>query len=258
MAGIFQTPPNEQSFSSLIDDAILATGRPNALISAIQHANLCVRECQGLSLFAQDLVEDQLSVGSTVPYIWNRPAFFRKLRTAEYGYNDPTSGHLRNKRYPKFLLPGKIQKEHCDYFYAASNYFVFSGVHTGDVINTATYYWSIPLAYYALAGAATELFPGGPYSTRLAYFDTILMQWMYLQVDGTTYAATTGDPAVDEQYRNLSANWLSSDWRALILSGTKAKIWNSVGDARGNVEYSLYKQVQQELRISSGYEAEGF
>lgn len=256
MANPFQTPPNEQSFSSLIDDAVLATGKPGSLISVIQQANLTIRECQGLGLFARDMVEDTLTVDVT-PFTWNRPPFFRKLRTANYS---KTSNGIDGcyTRWPKFLMPGKIQNNERDYFYAADNYFVFNGVCLGELVNTATYYWSAPLQYFGLLGQNTVQYPGGPYNTRLAYFDLDTMIWMYLNAAGNGYVTTTGNPVTDASYQALSTNWLISDWRQLILSGTKAKVFGSSGDSRAAIEYSLYKQTQAELRITSGLEADGF
>lgn len=256
MANPFQTPPNEQSFSSLIDDAILATGKPGSLLAAIQHANLCIRECQGLGLFARDLDEDTLTVDTDPPFTWTRPPYFRTLRTVKYNKYINGSNCPREKIFPKFLMPGKIQKEERYYFYAADDYYAFNGVCNGDTIDIATYYWATPLSYYAQLGANTNIFPGGPYPTRLAYYDIDAGQWMYLV--GTEYETTTGNPTTDASYQALSSNWLTTDWRPLILSGTKAKIWNSVGDPRGNVEYSLYKQNQTLLRNTTGREAEGF
>lgn len=256
MATPFQTPPNEQSFSSLIDDAVLATGKPGSLVGIVQQANLTIRECQGLGLFARDLIEDELAVGA-VPFTWSRPALFRKLRTAKYGSTD-AAGSRYNTRYPKMLLPGKIQRGECDYFYAADDYFVFVGVFIGDIIGTATYYWAKPLQYFALLGQSTTQYPGGPYQIRPAYYDLNTDLWMYLNTAQDGYVTTTGDVNIDAARRALVSNWLVIDWKPLILSGTKAKVWGSTGDPRATIEYSLYKQVQGELRITSGYEGEGF
>lgn len=274
MANPFITPPNQKCFSALVDDAVLATGKPGSLVSVVQQMNLTIRETQGLGLFARDLREWELCVVDTTPVtpppyqvqlmghhvIWNRPRFFRKLRTVEYrgATNMDSSGnwHRRERIYPDFALPGKIQKSKFEYFYSADDYFVFNGLYCNTEIKLALYRWSQPLSYYAQSGVNTSQFPGGPYDTRLAYYDTLLEQWMYWT--GSAYATTTGSTTTDESYRKLSTNWLIADWSTLILSGTKAKVWGSAGDPRGPVEFSLYKALQRELQLTSGYEAEGF
>lgn len=246
MANPFQTPVTEQSFSGLIDAAILATGKPMQLAAATQFANLVVRECQALGLFARDLIEDAL-IATASPHIWTRPYLFRSLRAVQYpGW----------KRYPKLALPGRKQGPLCDYFYAADNYFVFAGINSGDTIKIATYFWQKPLGYYGRLGTNTQIFPGGPYPVRPAFYDLNSNQWMYLNTAGTAYVSTTGSPVTDELMQEISSNWLTSDWYDLILSGTKTKIWNSGGDPRGNTEYGVYKQLQKVLQNSTQYEAE--
>jgi hypothetical protein len=246
----FQTPPNEQSFSGLIDAAILATGKPNQLIAAVQFANLVVRECQALGLFARDLIEDGFSVtdGSQTVSL-NRPPLFRSLRTVKY-----TNANI----YPELALPGKKQKNKTHYYYGVDNYFVFAGAPTGETIAYAMYYWQKPLGYYAQLGVNTSIFPGGPYTTRPAYYDLNEGIWKYLNSDEDAYVDTTGDPDEDIARQLLTGNWLTQDWYDLILSGTKTKIWNSAGDPRGNTEYSNYKQLQKTMQFSTAYEGEGF
>lgn len=254
----FKTPTNQQSFSGLVDAAVMATGKPASLISIIQYANNVVRECQALGLFADDLVDDALVVPSTQPldtvFTWTKPYLFRSLRTIKYL---PANG-LTTDIYPDLALPGKNQKGKFWLYYAVSNYFVFKGVGANDTVATATYYWLAPLGYYAVPGVNTAIFPGGPYDNRLAYFDTGLGIWQYLQADGVTYGATTGSPITDAQYQALSANWMTQAWYDLILSGTKCKLWTSAGDPRAGAEYSNYKQQQKLLQNTHGYESEGF
>jgi hypothetical protein len=247
----FQTPPNEQSFSSLIDEAILATGKPGSLINAVQYARLTVRECQSFGLFARDLVEDQVLIAADddIPFTWDRPTNFRRIRTVKY---------TNACYYPKLRLPGKIQHGEDRYFYAADDYFVFAGAGAGETLGLAYYKWLKGLSYYAQLGAITTQFPGGPYAIRPAYYDTNEEEWYYLNADETAYVTTLGDAAEELARRLLTTNWLVTEWRDLILSGIKAKIWNNTGDPRGAVEYSAYKQTQTLLRNTVGYEAEGF
>lgn len=248
MAVPFITPTNQRSFSALIDAAILATGKPGSLTSAVQYANLSIRECQSLGLFAGDLIEDIIYPDQDA-YIWYKPAFFRRARTFKY---------VNSCEFPKLLLPGRIQRGEFYYYYAADNYFVFKGVDDGEQIKSAIYYWSKPLGYFNQLGVNSSMFPGGPYATRLAYYDSDAEIWMYLNTAGDGYVTTTGDTTVDEARQRQALNWLSRDWYDLILSGTKAKIFGSSGDSRGPIEYSAYKQTQAMLKTTSGYESEGF
>jgi hypothetical protein len=155
-------------------------------------------------------------------------------------------------------LPGRIQKDKEHYFYAADTYFVFAGVKDGETVKTATYYYAERLGYYGRLGQATSIFPGGPYDTRPAYYDLNQSAWVYLNSAGDGYVTTLNDPDEEELRRKKSTNWLVSDWRDLVLSGTKAKIWSGVGDPRGITEYSDYKQMQKLLANTVGYEGEGF
>lgn len=248
MALPFQTPANEQSFSSLIDEAILVTGKPGSLISVVAQANLTIRECQSLGLFARDLIEEQFTADAD-PYMWDRPNYFRKIRTCRYPAWDIN---------PELLLPGRIQNNKTYFFYAADDYYVFKGLGEGQVLNMANYYWRKPLVYYSRLGTTTTLYPGGPYSVRPAYFDITEDQWMYLNLAGTAYVTTLSDTTEEALRRLNTTNWLFTEWRELILSGIKSKIWNASGDARGAVEYSAYKQTQTLLRNTIGYEGEGF
>lgn len=252
MANPFATPDNEQSFSSLIDDAVLATGKPMQLVNAVQYANLTVRECQALALFAPDLVEDQLLVpaNQSGPYTWTVPtATFRSLRTVKYA---------NCCVWPELILPGRKQKGKIHYFYRADNYFVFAGAGASETIKKATYSWRKRLGYYGRLGINTTLFPGGSYSIRPAYYDGDAEKWQYLNTAQDAYIDTTGDPVVDEARQLKATNWLFSDWRDLILSGIKTKIWNAAGDPRAATEYSVYKQTQKILQNTVSYEGEGF
>lgn len=253
MTSPFQTPTNEKSFSALIDNVILASGKPQSLISIVGFANATIRECQALGLFARDMIEDSVVVPSdntTSYYTWTRDTkTFRSLRTVKY---------LTAAVYPELILPGKKQDGRTWFYYAADDYFVFNGVAAGETIAFAKYYWAKRLAYYAQLGVTTTAFPGGPYATRPAYYDETLEAWQYLNTDGNAYVSTTGDTAVDTARQLAAMNWLISDWYDVILSGTKAKIFNSSSDPRSAAEYSLYKQLQTSMRNTVGLEGEGF
>lgn len=252
MAAPFQTPQNEKSFSSLVDDVIRITGKPGSLIDIISYANSTIRECQSFGLIARDLVEDEIvsdAVDAETAFLWTRPAYFRELRTAKY----PHSGV-----YPKFLLPGRVQKHEHEFFYAAQNYFAFAGVPSGCTVAIAYYTYAKPLLYYGQLGVATATFNGGPYDVRPAYYDLENDIWKYLNATSDGYVDTTGDAAEDLRRQLLTTNWVLAEWRELILSGTKSKVYTNAQDPRAPTEYSQYKQIQKLFIAANGLEATGF
>lgn len=252
MAQPFQTPQNEKSFSSLVDDVIRITGKPGSLIDIVSYANSTIRECQSFGLIARDLVEDEIisdAVNNETAFLWTRPFLFRQLRTAKY----PHSGE-----YPKFLLPGRQQKGECEYFYAAQNYFAFAGVPNGCTVQLAYYTYLQSLLYYGQLNVATATFNGGPYDVRPAYYDIELEKWQYLNTAGTGYVDTTGNIVTDAALQKLSTNWILAEWREMVLSGTKAKVYTNAQDPRAPTEYSQYKQIQKLFIAANGLEATGF
>ena len=254
MANPFQTPTNEKSFSGLIDAVVLATGKPQSLVSITQYANAVLRECQSLGLFAQDLIEDSIPVpqSTTNSVTWDRPPLFRSLRTVKY---------MNCKSFPELALPGRKQKDLTEYFYASDSYFVFVGVNNSqmaDTIAIATYYWFTPLRYFNRLDVQSGVFPGGPYTTRPAYYDVDQAKWLYLNADGTEYVDTLGDATVEAARQRQAMNWMVDQWYDLILSGTKSRVFSAAGDPRATVEYSIYKQQQKILQNTASYEGEGF
>jgi hypothetical protein len=245
----FNTPLNERSFSGLIDRCVLETGKTQALLSAIQYANLTIRECQSLGLFAQDSVEDQV-LATTAPFTWTRPNNLRSLRVVQYN---------TSKTYPKFRLPGRGKNRTEDsFFYASSGYFMFQGVIANELINYMAYMWCKPLVYAAFLGAVTTSYPGGPYPVREAYYNTTDETWYYLNDDADAYVTTISDTAEELLRRNSAAHWLILDWFDLVLEGTKAKLFKQYNDERAIASYALYKQGQKILQNTSGAEVESF
>lgn len=248
MVSPFVTPDNEQSFSSIVDDVIVTTGRAAAIRSIISAANLTVRECQTFGLFARDLLEETF-VGDVVPFIWTRPNYFRSVRTAKY---------MTSCEFPKLLLPGKYQDGQSYYYYAADDYYAFVGLQVGETLAMANYYWQKALIYYSRLSQVTTTWAGGPYATRPAYFDQAVEQWMYLNGTNNGYVSILGDPVEEALRRKNTTNWIITDWRDMVLSGTKAKIFKSFGDDRQVAEYSFYKQTQKLFAQTVGVEGEGF
>lgn len=247
MVAIFTTPPNERSFSGLVDAVALETGRLPNLLSIIQYANETIRECQTLGLFARDRVEETI-VTDAQPFSWSRPMFFRSVGAAKY---------MTQCAWPRLKIPGRQLENEQWYFYAASGYYVFVGVMTGETIAMANYYWQKPLLYSGRLGTDTSKYAGGPYSDRKAYYDLELSKWQYLDADDDEYVDTTGDTVEDELRQANAANWLVLEWYDCILEGTKAKLFGRFDDqTRANTSYATYKYQQKLLQATAGFEAE--
>lgn len=249
MPGPFQTPQNERSFSALIDQVILDTGRPAALLSAIGYGNATLRQCHALGLFYRDLKEDQI-LATAQPMIWERPAGLRKLRTVQYD---------TCKVYPKLLLPGRQQQCERHYYYSVDTYYVFAGVQLQENINIAKWQWAPSFSYYTRLGdTTTAQLVGSSYTTRPAYYDKEELQWYYLNTNGTAYVTTLGDPDEEERRRNLTLDWLLQDYWEVILEGTSNKVFNKFGDARAGGTFSQYTAMQKDIKDNEAFESEGF
>ena len=242
----FQTAQNERSFSGLIDDVVLSSGRAQNLRSIVQYANLTIRECQAFGLFARDRIEEQV-MATASPHIWNRPAYFRSVGAVRYG----------NGGYPRLKLPGRQQINVPEYFYAADDYYVFNGVSAGETISFLNYYWAKPLLYQKALGVNDGAFPGAPYSVRSAYFDILQDKWQYLNADGDGYVDTTGDADTDAARQKNSSHWFLENWYDMIADGTKAKVFARFDDTdKSNRAYAQYKASQNLLRNTQGFESE--
>lgn len=242
----YLTPANERSFSGMLDEVILTTGKTAALRSAISCANATIRECQTLGLFYRDLVEDQF-IATATPMFWTRPRLLRSVRAFKY---------TTQNKYPMLKLPGRRLLDESIYFYAAQDYYALKGPLLNEPIAYAIYMWLTPLVYYSRLND-TAVYPGGPYAVRPAYYDLTLLKWQYLNGGGTAYVDTTGVPATDALRQQISMNWLVDDWYDTIMEGTKAKLLKSLNDDRATLAFSLYKQLQTAMRNTVGFEAEG-
>lgn len=246
---LFVTPENERSFSALVDRIMRETGHVSAFLSVAGWVNQTVRECQALGLFVRDLVEDVVTVPDANPRVWTRPQYFRSLKAFKFN----TSGMK-----PVRIVPGMSLEEYSYWWYAADDYYVFGGMYTGEGLGVAAYYWAKPLRYYAKLGEAVPSSLGGPYAVRPAYFDIDTDAWMYLNDAGTAYVSTlgSGQEAVEALRRRNAMNWLIQDWWDMIKDGAKAKVFQSKGDPRSNAAFANYKNGQNLLRMTVGFEVE--
>lgn len=247
----FVTPQNERSFSALVDRVVLETGRQQALLSVISAANLTVRECQALGLFARDLIEENITATAN-PHIFTRPrgstyGQYRSLRTARYASSN---------YYPKMVRPGRALEGKSMYFYAADNYYAFHGVLVDETINLASYYWAKPLRYFGMLGTTTSGMVGGPYTNRPAYLDTDTDTWMYLNAGQTAYVDDLGDDDEEELRQRNAMNWVIEDWWDVVVAGTKAKIFKDYKDERASAAFAFFSQGKEILANTAGIEAE--
>lgn len=246
MAAAFSTPPNEKSFSALIDQAVTEVGQAARFRTAVQYANLTIRECQTFGLFARDRLEEVYTADAS-PFIWTRPRYFRSIYAARY---------LGHQIDVKCKQPGSPQRDERFFFYAADDYYVFRGCAEGEQVALINYYWLKPLLYFGRLGSTTTGYPGGPYTTRTAFYDMLEDTWMYLNVSGDAYVTTLNDPDAEEIARKNSYHWMLESFYELILEGTKNKLFNIAGDPRAQPTYASYKAAQKLFINANAFEAE--
>jgi len=241
------TPQNERSFSGLVDDAILVTGKPAQLTSIVGYALSTIRECQGLGTFYQDQTEVEITATAN-PHVWSRPANLRSVAAVRY----MTSGV-----WPKFIPAGPRQRDRISYYYAVDDSYVFCGVTVGETIAAQLLKWVAPKMYYGRLGDSTAQYVGGPYSVRPAYFDTETGTWKYLNTAGDAYVSSLASTALEEAARGKVWHWMLENYYDLVLEGVKTKVFAAGGDVRNAPSYALYKSLQNSFKYAVGAGAEG-
>lgn len=213
------------TFSQLVDEAVLKSGRGKAARNQlVSYARSAMRESQVKALFERDRTETQIAATAN-PHIWTRPKCFRIMETVEYPLVPV---------FPRFQRPGRAQGKSTDYFYyAASDYYVFTQLEIGDPVNLSYFSYFTPLVYFEAA-------------ERPARYFADLEKWQYLDGDGN-YIDTLGTDALDEAARDLVTNWLLFDWYDLVLEGTLAKIFKINADQRAVSTFALFKSFQKDL-----------
>lgn len=246
----FQTPQNERSFSGLVDQVVLETGKTQALRSVVQYANLSIRECQALVTSERDLVEDEIEADADDVFIWPRPVRFRTMRAVLY---------TTSQEYPKFLRPGRQIQNVPYFYYATGDSFAFKGVIDGETLDVAYYTWHKPLQYFGRLNVDTSAYPFAPaggYSIRPAYYDPLNEEWQYLNSAQDAYLDTLGDDDAEELARNNSFMWILEEFYDMILEGAKAKVFKQFNDDRFSASFATYKASQEIFRRTIGFEAE--
>lgn len=215
------------TFSSLIDEAIQISGRGLAARPRIiRYARSSMREAQAQALFHRDRIEDQLT-STAGPFIWTNPLTLRILETVKYPDNV----------YPDFIPPGRLQKQPAElgdnFYYAASNYYVFSGVAVNDLIDISYFSWFNPLVYFEKI-------------VRPARYDLETLTWEYLDNDGK-YVVTLGSTELDEAAQDRVTNWMLFNWNELVLEGALAKQFKVIKDERAVSSFALFEKFKKDL-----------
>lgn len=227
--------------SQMVDNIAGSTARVNMISTISQFLNQAVREVHsdkdGNSvLFDRNLVEDQITATSDSGQTWTPPASMQALLTVSY----PDIVNYDNDIvYPKFLKPGPRINDLDYFYYRAGSYFVFSGYGaTGNRINLAYYAYPGRLKYYA-AGA------------RPAEYDDI-DGWTYYDLSGDGGLDYTASAANQELARNLTTNWLLTDWEDVLSWATAANVYTRAQDPRAAVHFAKYKELKQTLYTAEG------
>ncbi len=225
------------TFSQLIDEAIQLTGRgPAARPRLIAYSRSSMREAQVKALFHKDRNEDILTVDAS-PFIWTPPVTIRIVETVIFP----------NEVYPDFITPSRKQRLPSSlgdaFYYAAQNYYVFSGVDINDAINISYFTYFSPLLYFTI-------------KERPARFDLETLTWEYLDNDGN-HVSSLSTTALEQAARDKVTNWMIFNWFELILEGTLAKQFKIVKDERARTSFALFEKFKTDLLIGEPCETLG-
>jgi len=211
------------TFSALVDDVRVRSGRVDRTADIISYARTSMRECTVLSMFDQNLVEG-VAVADAIPFIFKRPVNFRVWVAIKYPALNRQGGLVFAKERP----PGKLQDTFdVNWFYRSGDSFIFNGLEIGAKITFAYQAYLPKLAYYTAAN-------------RPATYDLETELWTYLP-------EYMGNDALNQAGQDKVTNWMLFNWYDLIMEGTLAKLYKTVADERQKSSYALYKQQQQDL-----------
>ena len=218
------------TFSQLIDDATQLSGRGTAARPRlIAYSRSSMREAQVKALFHKDRIEDMLTADAA-PFIWTPPVTIRIVETVVFP----------DEVYPEFITPSRKQRLPSSlgdaFYYAAQNYYVFSGVAINDAINISYFMYFSPLIYFEK-------------SARPARFDVETLVWEYLDNNGE-YVSSLSTTALEEAARDKVTNWLIFNWFELVLEGTLAKQFKIIKDERAVTRFALFEKFKVDLLTS--------
>jgi len=221
------------TFSAAVDNVVSRSGRPEKRQDIVSYARASIREIQTLKNFVRDLVEDQITATTDSPFTWTRPDKLRFMRTVRYR---PGNNQVESI-WPKFLMPGKVQKDVDYYYYGGPTYFVFVGVSKDQEIDIAYYTYARTFVYYE------------DESNRPATYDLSTLSWSYL---------TASTDEEKEAARNEVTNWVLFHWPHVVEEGALAKVFKSIGDPKATSAFALYKSMQQDVLEAESFESFGF
>jgi hypothetical protein len=213
-----------KTFSGAVDEAINRSGRRDRTADIVSYVRSTLRECTVLkgNIFKSDHRELSLTVDAS-PFIWNLPTEFRQLLIVEYPYWTSRGDVI----VPDEVPLGHRRDPSGYWFYRTIDSLVFNGIAVGDSTKIAYASYQKAVPYYEVAN-------------RPARFDLETDSWIY-------HANYTGSDTLNETARGLVTNWLLFRWFDLIVEGTLAKLYKTVGDPRSTSSYALYKQYQNDL-----------
>lgn len=213
------------TFSALVDEAVLRSNRKDRINDIVSYARSSIRECQVLAFFEQDMIEDSITV-TALPHQWERPL---KLRTLLAAKPQVTFSRRDKKIWFRNIPPGGMVRDEPYYLYLSGNTYIFTGseLAVGNIIDLAYFNYAREFVYYITAD-------------RPATYDPETQVWSY-------HANYDLSDTTRENARNLVQNWLLKSWYDLVLEGTLAKIYKTVGDERSKTAFSLYKSMQKDL-----------
>lgn len=211
-------------FSEAVDDVIRQTQRPSRRSEIATFVNGTIRECNSLSFFLRQMIEDQLTT-TAAPFIWVKPSKFHQFRTVEY----PVQTSIVSSIFPKLILPGINLIDAVYYYYFSGDSIIFAGLESGALINVAFFEYFKRLKDYPVV------------ADRPAVWD--------FETEIFTYHATYDiDATTRTNARDLTSNWLLQYWNHLIVEGAKAKLYLTTKDVdRSKPSFSLYKSYQNDL-----------
>lgn len=220
-----------RTYSELVDELVVTTGRGDKIANVKSYVNQCIRDSQSLAYFFKDLTEDSITMDGSDPFLWDPlPVDFRVVKAVNF----PTYGPVSN------LPPGRIQADQDAYYYLATNYGVFKGASQEDTVSVA-YYSYLPRLSYYVSGA------------RPAYYDNELDTWYYL--DNGVYVTALATTALETAAKNKVTNWLLFTWYDLIRDGAMSKLYYVLDDPRGPKHLGLYKSSQGSLLKGETFES---
>ena len=225
MAAVVETG----TFSSIVNDVRVRSGRVDRTADIMSYARSSMRECTVLAEFSQSTIEGTFTV-DVIPFIFERPDNFRMWEALQYPY-------FTRRGKPVYAVekkPGKDQNTDNTYwFYRSGSSFVFNGLAVGDIVKYAYQAYLPKLVYYASD------------ADKPAIFDLETNLWTY-------HLDYSGNTTLNQQARDKVTNWMLFNWYDLVLEGTLAKLYKTVGDERQRASFALYKQQQKDLMQGEG------